>query len=65
MRPGGALRTAARLGRMTAQDAGELAAVFLQVASRQARDTLTAARGGARRSAADARRAARRVRGPR
>jgi hypothetical protein len=40
---GGLLSTLARLGRMTYEDATELGAVFAQVASRQARDTLTAA----------------------
>jgi hypothetical protein len=38
---GGLLSTVARLGRMTYEDATELAAVFVQVASRQARDVLT------------------------
>jgi hypothetical protein len=56
---GGVLAKAARLARMAAEDAADLGMVFAQVASRQARDTLTAAQRRARRSA-DARRAERR-----
>ena len=44
---GGLLRAAARLGRMTCEDAADLASVFAQVASRQARDALTTARRAA------------------
>ena len=39
MNPAELLRKAARVGRMTREDAEQLTAVFLQVASRQARDT--------------------------
>jgi hypothetical protein len=44
VRSGGLLRKVGRLGRMTVEDAGDLAAVFAQVASRQLRDTVVAAR---------------------
>ena len=40
---GGALSRAVRIGRMTAEDAADLASVFVQVASRQALDALDAA----------------------
>jgi hypothetical protein len=40
----GLLRKAVTLGRVTVEDAADLASVFVHVASRQARDTLTAAR---------------------
>ena len=46
----GLLRKAAKLGRMAVEDAADLTAVFVQVASRQARDGLTAARRRAQRS---------------
>ena len=41
---GGMLRKVGKLGRMSYEDALDLASVFVQVASRQARDALTAAR---------------------
>ena len=44
MRTGGLVRSVARLGRVTYEDAVDLASVFAQVASRQARDTLVATR---------------------
>ena len=44
----GLLRKAATLGWMAVEDAADLTAVFVQVASRQARDGLTAARRRAR-----------------
>jgi len=44
MRTGGLLAEVARLGRVTGEDAVDLASVFWQVASRQARDTLFATR---------------------
>ena len=40
---GGVLSRAVRIGRMTVEDAADLASVFAQVASRQARDALDAA----------------------
>ncbi len=44
---GGVLRAAARFGRMTCEDAADLASVFAQVARRQARDALATARRAA------------------
>jgi hypothetical protein len=41
---GGLLTKVARLGKMAAEDAVDLGNVFAHVASRQARDALTAAR---------------------
>jgi hypothetical protein len=49
MSTGGLLRKLRRLGRIAVEDAADLGTVFANVASRQARDALTAARRRARR----------------